>query len=306
MSSTTTPKTSFLTCGLCLSGIIFIVGISIFSASFYYVEYNEYVFKKYKLSNKVYIDKVYENGRYIWGPSHDLIIFPRNYQRINFEKLSVADKNQKALELDISIYYRINKSQLKNLYDRFGTAFESTIISKTQSIIKNTAPMYLIEDFLENREIIRQSMNKNVTEGLETIWIDLEDYKLQLKKVTLQETTTNKFLDIAVTSQENEQAEFSKEAEEIRAETERQVEEINTNTTIITNQAIAEADKIVAVAQSKSNLLISTARGEGIAKIIANFSLDAVHRNKFIKYMSLIDNVNDIKLIDTDNSLIIN
>ena len=306
MSSTTTPKTSFLTCGLCLSGIIFIVGISIFSASFYYVEYNEYVFKKYKLSNKVYIDKVYENGRYIWGPSHDLIIFPRNYQRINFEKLSVADKNQKALELDISIYYRINKSQLKNLYDRFGTAFESTIISKTQSIIKNTAPMYLIEDFLENREIIRQSMNKNVTEGLETIWIDLEDYKLQLKKVTLQETTTNKFLDIAVTSQENEQAEFSKEAEEIRAETERQVEEINTNTTIITNQAIAEADKIVAVAQSKSNLIISTARGEGIAKIIANFSLDAVHRNKFIKYMSLIDNVNDIKLIDTDNSLIIN
>ena len=294
---------------VCISitvSIVVIILIGILCGSFYYIEYDEYAFKKYTLSNKVYTNTVYENGRYLWGPSHNLITFPRNYQRIDFEGLSVADKNQKSLELDISIYYRVKKSELNKLYNKFGTNFESTIISKTQSIIKNTAPMYLIEEFLENREIITTVINKNVTEGLETIWIDLEDYKLQLKKITLQETTINKFLDIAVTTQQNEQAEFSKEAEEIRAETERQVQEINTNTTIITNEALAEADRIVTVAKSQADLIVSTARGEGISKIIANFSLDAVHRNKFIKYMSLIDNDNEIKLIDTDNSLIIN
>ena len=58
-----------------------IVGIILLCVSFQYVDYNQYALKRNTLTNKVYTDKIYENGRYIFGPSVDMIYFERDYQK---------------------------------------------------------------------------------------------------------------------------------------------------------------------------------------------------------------------------------
>lgn len=290
--------------GCCLI-IILIVGISLLIASFTYVEYNEYAFKKNTLKNEVETNRVYRNGRYLWGPNMDTILFRKDYQYINFKDLSVSDSDEKSFNIDASFFYKIKKGKLKELYSKFGTSYHSTIESKAQSTLKNTAPLYTIEQYLNNRTHITKVMNTNITEELHSIWIDLEEYKFFIKKITLQDTTINKYLDIAIQSQTNEQSEYEQEATAIRAETTRQVEEINTNATILTAEATAEAERLIAVAESQADLLTSTSRGQGIASIISNFSMDATTRLSFIKLMAIFDN-SDVKIINTDNSIIIN
>ena len=294
------------TVGACCSGVILFVGMILLIVSFQYVEYNEYAFRRQKSVNKVKTNHVYKNGRYLWGPDYDLITFPRDYQRIDFNNISVSDAEEKTLYLDVSIYYLIRRKDLKLLYSKFGTGYDSTIQSKTLSVVKNTAPLFTIEEYLNNRSYITNIINTNVTDELNIIWIDLEEYKLQLKKVTLAETTIKKYLSNAIQTQENQKEVFEQEAELIRQQTTKEVEEINTNATILTEEAKAEATKIIEVAEAEADLTTSTARGLGIAEVMKNLSINnTTTKALFIKLMSILDN-SDIKLVNTDNSLLIN
>lgn len=291
-----------LTCG----GLILFVGMIILIVSFHYVEYNEYVFKKYDTGNTVYTNKVYENGRYVWGPAHSKISFPRDYQRIDFEDLSVADSDGKELLLDVSIYYLVRKLDLKRLYSKFGTGFYSTVKSKTESIIKNTAPLYSIDKYLTNREDISSVMNTNVTKTLDTMWIDLEDYKLQLKRIKMSDTVEDKYLEAAIKVEEEIQTTYQGEADEIRAETDQLIAEYSVNSSLIVAEAEAEATRIKEQATASGDLLTGTARGKGIASIITDLAItNTSTRATFIKLMSILDNEN-IKLIDTDGTILIN
>lgn len=292
-------------CFWCLIFTCLLTFIIVISISFSYVEYNEYAFRRQKSGNKVYTNKLYDNGRYMFGPDYDLILFPRDYQRVNLDDLAVSDSKGKSFLMDVSFYYRVQKTNLTKLYNKFGTSFESTVKSKAQSTIKNTAPLYTIEDFLNNRSDITTILNTNVTDELATIWIELEDSKLQLKRITLEDTTVEKYLDDAIITQTEAQALYEQNATAIRAETTRQVEEINTDATTLTSEATAEYDRIIAVAEADADLLTSKARGEGIALVLSNLNItDAALRKTFIKLMAILDSP-DVKLIDMDNSVII-
>lgn len=297
-----TQQKQCLACGIFTVLLTFIIVISI---SFSYIEYNEYAFKRQKSANKVNTNKVYKNGRYVFGPDYDMITFPRDYQRVDLNDLAVSDSEGKSFLMDVSFYYLVKKDKLKELYSKFGTSFDSTVKSKAQSTIKNTAPLYSIEEYLTIRPDITTVLNTNITEELEIIWIELETSKLQLKRIELETTTIDKYLDDAIITQTEAQEIYIGEATAIRAETTRQVEEINTNSTVLTAEASAEAERIVAVAEAEADLKTSTARGEGIADIIANLSMTtATTRKTFIKLMAILDNSN-LKIIDMDNSVII-
>lgn len=242
----------YLTCG----GIFLVVGMIILILSFNYVEYNEYVFKKYNLNNKVYMDMVYENGRYLWGPDHKKISFPRDYQCVDFEQLSITDSDGKELFLEISFYYRVQKNNLNKLYNQYGNNIHLTVKSKTESVLKNTAPLYSTEDYLTKREEISFVMNKNITETLELMWLDVETNKLNLKRVQMSNNVQEKYLEAAIKVEEEEQTIYQGKADEIRAETEQFVSEYSVNSSLVYATSIAEATRIKAEATANSDLLV--------------------------------------------------
>lgn len=284
----------------CVIGAI-IIGIA---TSYEYIDYNEYAFKKNTWSNTVDTEVVYENGKHFWGWNKEAIIFPRNYQLVFFEELAVSDQEEKPFRIDVSFLYRLKKDNLVDLYQQFGTAYHDTILSKVQSTIKNTVPQYLLQEYLENRQGITEIMNRNITEELSSIWIDVELNKMQLKFIGLESTTITKFLDAAVQLQSNDQKEFEQEAELIRQNTTKLVKEVNAETTILTREAEANYDKTIEFATAAAKELTSNARGLGIANVVNQLEFNSTSsRGKFIRLISILDN-KSTRLVDVDNSLI--
>lgn len=296
---------NIILCSVTLSGLL-LIGMIILILSFQYVEYNEYVFKKYNLNNKVYMDKVFENGRYLWGPDHKKISFPRDYQRVNFEQLSIADSDGKELFLELSFYYRVQKENLKKLYNQYGNNIHLTVKSKTESVLKNTAPLYSTEEYLTKREEIASIMNKNVTETLEKMWLNVETNKLCLKRVQMSNNVEEKYLEAAIKIEEEEQTIYQGQADEIRAQTEQLVAQYSVNNSLVYATAVAESTRIKAEATANSDLLVRTARGIGMSSIITDLGMtNETTRALFFKLMAILDNSN-LKIINADNTVIIN
>ena len=312
----------------CCVGIPLFIGMILIICSFQYVEYNQYAFKKNTLSNTVDIDTIYENGRYMFGPSVNMIYFERNYHKVEFSgdsALSVANDDGTSFYIAVTFFYRVQKGNLSHLYNQFGTEYDSKVFSLSQSTLKNTAIIFSIDDYLGQRETITSSMKKNITETLNNIWIDVDE--LQLHEVLFPDVVKNKYLDAAVQIQTNAKLEYEQDANLIRQETSRLVEVINANKTIVEAEAEAnynkvtelanvdatqlietanaEAFKLTEIAEAEASRLKSQARGVYMSDVIANLTItNSTTRHTFIKLMAILDN-EGTKIIDTDSSVII-
>tara|TARA_B110000285_G_C15124723_1_gene619436 strand:+ start:1921 stop:2886 length:966 start_codon:yes stop_codon:yes gene_type:complete len=305
-----------------------IVGIILLCVSFQYVDYNQYALKRNTLTNKVYTDKIYENGRYIFGPSVDMIYFERDYQKVDFSgstALSVSNDDGTGFHITVTFFYKIQKKNIENLYNKFGTNYRSKILSLSQSTLKNTAILYSIDEYLTERVKITKAIKTNVTKTLNNIWIDVDE--LQLHEVLFPEVVKNKYLDAAVQLQVNAKMEYEQDAGLIRQETSRLVEIIDANKTLILAKAEAnynvitelsmvnstqlietaktEETKLKEIAMAQQSKLIAEARGLYMAQLISNLSMtNTTTRKTFIKFMALLDN-EEVKIVNTDSSIII-
>jgi len=316
-----------LKCCGCLGFVSLITGIILICVSFQYVEYNQYSLKKNTLTNKVFTDQIYDNGRYVMGPSVTMLYFERDYQKIQFagdSALSVANDDGTGFYITLTYFYRIQKENITQLYNKFGLNYRSKILSLSQSTLKNTAIIYSIDDYLTNREMITSAMKTNVSKTLENIWIDVDE--LQLHEVLFPEVVKTKYLDAAIQLQTNAKMEYEQDADLIRQETSRLVELVNADKMIVVAEAEANYNKITEFANVNATELIETAEAESLklkeianaqkAKLIAeargiymshlisNLTMtNATTRNMFIKLMAILDN--DVKIINTDSSIII-
>ena len=254
--------TKILVCAGC-GFISLIVGIILICVSFQFVEYNQYGLKRNTLTNKVFTNKIYENGRYMFGPSVNMIYFEKDYQKVDFtgsNALSVSNDDGTGFYITVTFFYRIQKENIENLYNKFGTNYRSKILSLSQSTLKNTAILYSIDDYLTKRSIITKSIKTNVTATLNNIWIDVDE--LQLHEVLFPEVVNNKYLDAAVQLQVNSKMEYEQDAELIRQETSRLVEVINANETLVLAEAEANYNIITQLADVNATQMIETAKTE--------------------------------------------
>lgn len=261
------------------------------------IDYYEVAFKKDTITNVVDTETVYESGRHFWGFFTSAIKFPRLYQKINLNELSVSDKKEKTFLLDITFFYRLPIDSLKYLYEQFGINYLNTIESIATSIVKNMAPNYDLEDYLKIRDTISSEINKNLTRQLETIWVEVEQYKFTLNAIKLEQATIDKYLTIAVQLQTNARQEYEQDAQVIRQNTTKFVEEINGEILKVQRNANAETTKIVNIANSESREIIESARNLGISETMNDLGINDIEtRKKFIQYMALLENPT-IKLV---------
>ena len=312
----------------CCVGIPLLIGMILIICSFQYVEYYQYAFKRNTLSNTVDTDTIYENGRYMFGPSVNMIYFERNYHKVEFSgdsALSVANDDGTAFYIAVTFFYRVQKENLTHLYNKFGTEYDSKVFSLSQSTLKNTAIIFSIDDYLGERETIALAMKRNITETLNNIWIDVDE--LQLHEVLFPDVVKNKYLDAAVQIQTNAKLEYEQDATLIRQETARLVEVVNANKTIVQAEAEADYNKVTElasvnatqltetanaqalllteIAEAEASRLKSQARGVYMSDVITNLTItNSTTRHTFIKLMAILDNENT-KIIDTDSSIII-
>lgn len=292
--------------GCLFCSVVFLL-IILLPISFMYVNFDEYAFIRNKLTNTVDTSTVYENGRYYVLPHREKVVFPRDYQVFNMS-LSVSDKEEKGFFMGVVVYYRLNKERLADLYTAFGFNYETQINSIIESNVKNIAPQFTLNEYLNKRANITRTINNQLKKELEDVYINLEDNKVFIQQILFQEATVKRFLDIAVQGQENERRIFEQDAELIRADTTRLSEEVQAETTLIRRTANAQALQAIDTAKAEAVRITSGARGNGINTVLKELEVkDTDTRNTFIKLMAILDNIEHIRLIGIDNpSIIIN
>ena len=297
-----------LKCAGCCTCVVILLLIILLPISFMYVSFDEYAFIRNKLTNTVDTSFVYENGRYYVLPHNEAVVFPRDYQVINMS-LSVSDKEEKGFFIEVAVHYRLNKGTLANIYNEFGTNYETQIRSLIESIIKNIAPQFTLDEYLNKRANITRTINDQLKDELEDIFIILENNKVFIQLITFEQATINRFLDIAVQGQDNEKRIYEQDAELIRVDTDRLSEEVQAETTIIRRTADAQALQAVDTAKAEALRITGGARGEGIASVTNELGIvTSATRKEFIKLMAIQDNIEHIRLIDvgSDPSIIVN
>lgn len=293
-------------CGIGCGGIVFLTCMIMLITSFSYVEYDEYCFKKSTTTNKVDQSEVYANGRYLWGFNQKKVSFPRLFQQQELN-LSVANEEGVMVNVLVSFWYRLPKENLAAIYSRYGTAYETQLLSFARSAVRNTAVDFSVNEFLTNRSIVRDQIAVEVSRAIaELEGIDCPAYTVQLNEIEFTAALIQSHLNAAITLEENLLKEFEQEATEIRATTDKLVEEYSANTTIITRTAEASKTAQIETAQAQYDEIIGSARGNGMASAMSALGIeDAADKARFLKLMAVLDNA-DARIVDLDSSAIVN
>lgn len=300
----------FYLCSYCCCTGIWLLLIIMIAVSFEYVHYNEMAFGKNSITNKVDTSDVYPTGRHMVGPTISMVRFPRQYQNEAFtgsDALSIFNEEGMDISVEVSFQYRIKEDQLMSLMTTYGTNYETKLRSVAESTLKNTATFYTINDYLNERNMIAEVFNKNVTSALSDLYIYLESSKLQVGRIILPNTQMNKFMDDAIQRQVNQKNTFQQQAKKIRDQTDREVATIQANATFIENEAAARADRIVQVAQAEADRILANAYGNGWIDAMTGLGIEEqADQAEFLRLVGILDNPSSPQLIDSNLEVIIN
>lgn len=287
---------------ICAVVSILLLIIILIPLSFIYVGPHQWALLKNGFTNTVYLNRVLENGRNYALPHYTIITFPRNYQTINLTHASVSDNEGKEFFINIIVYYRLAKSSVVEIYQRFGLKIKTQIYSIVESTIKNTAPLFTTQDYFTQRYNITNVFYEKIKEALSDVYIDLEPNKLFMELITLEATTQKRQLDIVVQTQKNEAELYNQQVGIIKTETERMVKEIESNITVILRNANATVQQYIETAKADANKITGSAEAVGI-RLLADYigikTADLL--SKFIRFISILNN-SSLKILDINQS----
>jgi len=271
--------------------------------SYTYVDYNEIAFKKSTTDNKVDTSKSYHTGRYFWGITTTAVKFPSVYQHLSYRDNDLRVFSQQGLEfaIDCDIFYRIAEEDLPDIFKDFGLGYKDRLYDAVKASIKNTAPLYTVNDYLKNRTEITNEFLLRLNDDLRSMHINVRADKLMLQYFDFPENLKQKFLLTAVQEQENEKALLQQEVDLIQKQTDQFVEEIQANITIIHQNGTSTADVLVKNAQATANSIQLSATGQGLAHLFLELNMtDIVDRKKLFELMSILDSSSKPRVIVGD------
>jgi len=325
----------------CIYAIIILLLVILISLSINYVEWNQIAFKKNTVTNTVDRTEYYKNGRYFWSPSEEPLVFPSVYQNITYrgDDLMVAsggeDENNTAsagLEFGIecNIYYRLNASNLNDIFNDFGTAYHIQFEDTIKASIKNTAPEFTVDDYINNRQQISNRMLEEINNDIgEKLHIQIQPHHFILLDVIFPNRVLKKFEATVAKDLEIDKSILTRAVELYKKGTEELVSEIRAEITILnetteakatsivqTGTAIAEAIKIDAEAKARAIILNSEAEsvrineealGSGVNRMMKLLNITTTEtRIKLFQLFTIMDNPGSEKIIIGDEKTFLN
>lgn len=294
---------NWLIVGFLLASIIIITTITL---SFHYVSYDQYALKRNKYHG-VQLGTVYDQGRYFLTLDNDFVYFPSTYQPIKFTSKTFSD-NGLEFDLDVSFYYKLPREEIGSIYNLYSTNYESRIENNAKQVTKNVASNFNVEQFLQNRTHIEQTIGIELEKQIKNISnIDAPSQYFKIININFPTMLIDKSLDTAIALQNNEIAIKQQNVNIIKADTNQMVSKINAEKDLTYAYAQTEANKIVANANSASVNMMLVARSNGLDLLCNKLNITSSHDiNRINKVFAIIDNPNNVTLFNTMANVIIN
>ena len=293
-------------CSLITFLITVIIVTSTVSMSYHYVRYDQYAFRSNKYHG-VQLSKVYTEGRYFLTLDNSMIYFPSVYKPIKFVSNTFSE-NGLEFDLDISFYYKIPNKNLAQIYNLYSTSYENKIESNAKQVTKNIASTFSVEEFLTNRSYIEKTIGLSLEKQIgETLNIYVPNDYFKIISIDFPDILISKSLDTAIALQNNQIASLQQSVNLIKADTNQMISQITAQTNKILEYAQTESSLIESNANSVSNNILLTARTNGMNLFCNQLNISNPEQiNKINKIFSIIDNVNNLTLFNTQNNIIVN
>lgn len=277
----------------CTWGILISIGVLLtvilVPLSFKDVEYDQYALKRNTLTNKVDVDTVYENGRRFWGVNFEAVTFPRQYQEVR-ETVDVFPDNGLEFQINLILFYRVQFENIGQIFKSFGTVFDNHVRARINAKIKNQAPVFSLQDYIEHRPTVTRQLHTGLVQELTAIWMDLPFDKFFLTTVTIPPDIVEKDLEAAIQQQKNVEEQNRQREIVVRKETTQLVEAVQANITLINATAHASAVRVQKEAEAVAEKTLASADGLGMKDLFVQINVsDIALKEKYVAYFAFLD-----------------
>merc|ERR1711934_1044409 len=262
------------------------------------IEYYEAGLLQQKSTGEINTDEVYSAGNYFIGPDFEFKTFPVSLllfdQRVSVWSKSGGNVAGATLNLDISFQYRIRKDDIGKLYKKVAMSYEPLIQTFALDAIKNTAPLYGVDEYLTKRSIIEANFLQNVTDALvNDMFVDVVD--LQLRRIMLSADYESTKLNAALQVEQNQKEFYVQNKTIIEEETALEVLQIDNQAVQVANAAVADANQIKETAVYQAKQLVEERRSAGLKYMLTEIGLTSDEHKASLDYITtLINNKENI------------
>jgi hypothetical protein len=285
-------------CGSIVFVIATIITIICVSLSFHYIYYDKYALRKNTYSG-VDLTKVYGEGRHFFTLDNSLIMFPADFRPVQFNSRIFAE-NGLEFDCEISFFYRLPKDNIAEIYDKFSTNYHSRVETNAKQVVKNVASTFGVEDFLDNRAIIKDAIAYELnTELMTIVGVDCPTQYVEITNIIFPQTIIHFSLDSAITLQRNEILIKQQEVDIIKADTSRMESEIDAEAVQTIEYSINAAELLVANAEAKAVQIALVTRSTGIKIVMDALNIDnADDKNQVISAFAVMDSDGEFTMLN--------
>lgn len=309
--------------------VLFIIGllllIIILPISFGYLNYYEFGVVRNKITGAVSLDRVYDSGRYVIGPSYEFKRFQADahFQYVDNVKVFTSDK----LEVGLSAWYQyfLIQNQLPYLHQKYDIYYHDKVKRKGNDAIKNVATRFTTRDVVKQRLKLETELfqnlknvlggncckphcdtNENATDCLSCkprqnctiddygMFIDVRYF--QLGAIDIPDALDESFLDALILNASAEREVYLQEATIVRKETEQKVKQIENTAAETLEAAASDSRVILEAAKANSSFMVESARISGLKNLYTKLNLDRMQdRNRF-DYLRSLQKIDDLHL----------
>jgi len=258
-----------VTTGTIVTLIVLIISCTLFGVSFSVCDVLEMCLDTNTITKTVDTTNIYFSGRYFLGLGHSFIIYPRNFSIIDFspdpenggDPLNAGTSDGQTITVEVTLFYRLNSTQLPQLYNKYGTQYSSKFVNVAQSTLKNTCVKFAALQYFNAREVIAETMINDLRVAFMELFASVE--LLQLRGITLSDAFESQLTQNVIAVQNQQTAELMK-----------QVAVTQSFTQVILAQAQANITELLATANADATLIQQQANADG-TKLIVNVQADA-------------------------------
>jgi hypothetical protein len=261
--------------------------------SFSKIEYYEAGLLAQKSTGNIDKEKIYTSGNYMIGPDYEFKTYPVFLQLFN-QQISVWSKSGgtdagATLKLDISFQYRIRVDDIGRLYNKVALGYKPLVVTYALDAIKNTAPLFGVDEYLTKRQTIEAAFKANVTKALKhDIFVDVQD--LQLRRIKMSADYEQTKLNAAIQKERTQQEDYIQSREKVEVETSALVLKVDNEALRVANAAVADANLLKETAVYQAKKLVETKRSDGLKLMLQEAGLVTDEHKASLDYITTLIN----------------
>lgn len=279
----------FYPCLCCILTVASLVTIIVVSLCFSGLEYNEVGLQYQRSTSKVNREQVHHAGQHFVGPDYSFRRFEISVQRMRLKDMSAWTRNDgdvsagASIFIDCSILYRLRAQDVGKLYSLVGLHYRTLTRTRVIEAIKNVAPQFTLNDYLQHRDVIEATFSQACAVALDTVFADL--YGFQLLTVTLPDEVMYQKLASATQAETNDRESYLQEVSVIQAQTAYDVQVIQNQADFIRENAKAQARLIESEAEATALQIVEDTRKTGLADLYQGLDITQQKHKAALHYL---------------------